>query len=1012
MIGSYQDDDNGSASGSAYVYVRSGGVWTEQQKLTASDGASDDNFGFSVAVSGDTAVIGAHLNDDAGSASGSAYVYVRSGGVWTEQQKLTASDGAVGDFFGYSVAVSGDTAVIGAYRDADDGNNSGSAYVYARSGSSWAEAQKLTASDAASFDQLGFSVAASGDTVAVGANLASAVYVFHHSDAVWSEQQKLTVSDAASSPSVGHHVALDGDTLVAGRLRTGPGSGSETGSAYVFTRAGGLWSEQQKLLAPDAGVGDRYGARVAVSGDVVVIGAEREDDAGPDAGAAYTIDLDVDDDGLTNVQEQAVGTNPVLADTDGDGLSDAFEVQFGFDPLGTDESALDGDADGLDNLAEQAASTNPTLSDSDSDGFNDGIEVGFGTDPNNALENPINSKLTASDAEADDEFGVSVAVSGDTAVIGAFREDGGGGALSGSGAVYVYVRAGSHWSEQQKLTANDGASDDWFGSSVAVSGDTAVIGAYKDDDNGSNSGSAYVYIRSGGIWAEQQKLTASDGASNDWFGSSVAVSGDTAAIGAHLDNGSGSTYVFVRSGGVWAEQQKLNASDAESGDQFGVGVAVSGDTVAIGAWREDSEAGSAGAVYVYNRSGGVWSEQQKLTASDAAANLGLGYRVALDGDTLVAGRLRPGPGAISETGFAYVFTRVGGLWSEQQKLLAGDTEAGGYGASVALSGDTVVIGAQRQDGAASNAGAAYTIDLDADDDGLLNLFELAHGFDPLVTDESALDGDADGLTNLQEQAAGTNPALADTDGDGLNDGFEVQFGFDAVNTDESALDGDADGLDNLAEQAAGTNPTLNDTDGDGLLDNDEIAVHQTDPTLADTDGDGLLDNDEIVVHQTDPTLVDTDTDGLIDGFEVQFGFDPLGTDESALDGDADGLTNLQEQAAGTDPNVNDTDGDGVSDGIEISFGTDPLDAAQNPIDYKLTASDGAELDQFGYSVSVSGDTAIIGSLRDGDNGSASGSVYVYVRSGSTWTEQQKLTASDGAAADAFGVSVSVLPLRT
>ena len=161
IIGAYQDNDVGDDSGSAYVYVRSGSTWTQQAKLTASDGADDDEFGFSVSIDGDTAVIGAYRDDDAGSSSGSAYVFVRSGSSWTEQQKLVAADGASNDEFGYAVSVSDDTAVIGAHRDDDVGSSSGSIYIYVRSGSSWTLQQKLTASDGDSSDEFGYAVSVS-----------------------------------------------------------------------------------------------------------------------------------------------------------------------------------------------------------------------------------------------------------------------------------------------------------------------------------------------------------------------------------------------------------------------------------------------------------------------------------------------------------------------------------------------------------------------------------------------------------------------------------------------------------------------------------------------------------------------------------------------------------------------------------------------------------------------------------------------------------------------------------
>ena len=152
------------------MFVRSGGAWTQQAKLTASDAAADDRFGISVAVAGDTAVVGAFLDDTlAGTDAGSAYVFVRSGGAWTQQAKLTASDAAADDPFGDSVAVAGDTAVVGALDDTLAGTDAGSAYVFVRSGGAWTQQAKLTASDAAADDQFGYSVAVAGDTAVVGA---------------------------------------------------------------------------------------------------------------------------------------------------------------------------------------------------------------------------------------------------------------------------------------------------------------------------------------------------------------------------------------------------------------------------------------------------------------------------------------------------------------------------------------------------------------------------------------------------------------------------------------------------------------------------------------------------------------------------------------------------------------------------------------------------------------------------------------------------------------------------
>jgi len=168
-----------------------------------------------------------------------------------------------------------------------------------------------------------------------------------------------------------------------------------------------------------------------------------------------------------------------------------------------------------------------------------------------------------------------------------------------------------------KLLASDGAASDYFGWSVAISGDTAVVGAYNDDDKGSNSGSAYVFVRSGDTWTQQAKLLASDSAAYDYFGWSVAVSGDTAVVGAYMDddkgNNSGSAYVFVRSGDTWTEQAKLTASDGAENDYFGISVAISGDTWLVGAFNDDSSKGSA---YVYKE------QQYTLTVSVSPSEAG------------------------------------------------------------------------------------------------------------------------------------------------------------------------------------------------------------------------------------------------------------------------------------------------------------------------------------------------------------------------------------------------------
>ena len=316
--------------------------------------------------------------------------------------------------------------------------------------------------------------------------------------------------------------------------------------------------------------------------------------------------------------------------------------------------------------------------------------------------------LLANAGAARGQFGISVAVDGDTAVIGVSADSDNGG---NSGSAYVFTRDAGVWTEQQKLAASDGAAGDLFGVSVAVDGDTAVIGAFFDDDNGIKSGSAYVFTRSGTAWTQQAKLIASDGAAHDVFGESVAVDGDTAVIGARLDddNGpaSGSAYVFIRSGTTWAQQAKLAAGDAAALDRFGLSVAVDADTAVIGAHLDDDNGGASGSAYVFTRSGSAWTQQQKLTASDGAASDFFGISVAIDADTAVIGA-SGGDDNGAGSGSAYAFTRIGGMWSEQAKLTASDGAAlDRFGFSVAVDADTAVIGARLDDDRGTDSGSAY-----------------------------------------------------------------------------------------------------------------------------------------------------------------------------------------------------------------------------------------------------------------------------------------------------------------
>ncbi len=297
------------------------------------------------------------------------------------------------------------------------------------------------------------------------------------------------------------------------------------------------------------------------------------------------------------------------------------------------------------------------------------------------------AKLTASDGAVNNLFGYSVAISGSTAVVGA------GGKNLASGAAYVFVRSGANWTQQKELTASDHAANDYFGYAVAISGSTVVVGAY--GKNG-YTGAAYVFVRSGTLWSQQAELSASGRAVNDEFGWSVAISGSTAVIGAQGNNSNtGAAYIFGRLGTVWTQQAKITASDAAGRDEFGWSVAISGSTAVVG------KNSASGAAYVFVRSGTIWSQQAKLIASDGAAGDNFGYSVAVSNSTAMVGA----PAKNSCVGAAYVFARSGTTWTQQAELTAADGAACDYfGNSAAISGSTAVIGAHAKK---MSTGAAY-----------------------------------------------------------------------------------------------------------------------------------------------------------------------------------------------------------------------------------------------------------------------------------------------------------------
>ena len=276
-------------TGTAYVFTRSGTTWSQQQKLFHPNGRQYDYFGENMQLDGDNLIVSAHNEPHNSGGSydnaGAVYIWTRSGTTWTQQQRLEASDKAASDIFGNSVAIDGDTCVIGAQQEDAGGSNAGAAYVFTRSGTTWSQQQKLVASDAAASDNFGTSVGISGDTLVVGTFNAGAAYVFTRSGTTWSQQQILTGSDATgTSDYFGKNVRIFEDTIMV--TATGNTSFSGKGAAYIFTRSGTTWTQDKRLEASDAANAD-YNDEIDFSGGTVVMGANGSNTTASDAGAGY-----------------------------------------------------------------------------------------------------------------------------------------------------------------------------------------------------------------------------------------------------------------------------------------------------------------------------------------------------------------------------------------------------------------------------------------------------------------------------------------------------------------------------------------------------------------------------------------------------------------------------------------------------------------------------------------------------------------------------------------------------
>lgn len=518
--------------------------------------------------------------------------------------------------------------------------------------------------------------------------------------------------------------------------------------------------------------------------------------------------------------------------------------------------------------------------------------------------------IKASNTEAGDVFGSSVAVSGNTLVVGAHDEASAGAGVnpssqadnsaSRSGAVYVFEKEAGSWVQTAYIKASNSGFGDQFGYSVALDGDTLVVGALREDGNGAgvnpvsqsddslmDSGAAYVFRRVNGVWSQEAYIKPSDPGAHGLFGTAVAISGDTFVVGAPGDPNAapaeGAAYVFRRSNGVWMQQAALRASNANLQDGFGFSVTISGETIAVGAVYEsgdgsseqDNSMQSAGAVYVFERVGAAWTQEAYLKASNAGAQDLFGYSVALSNDVLAVGSIfEDGNGvgvdpnaqddnSLASSGAAYVFARAFGVWTQQSYIKASNPNAGDFfGNRVAVLGDTLLVGALTEDsvGAGINsglqadnsltsAGAVYLLERRGNVWGQQAYIKPSNPGGDQFSYGMAITADTFAITSFFEagNGVGVNPDAQD---DNSLPGAGAAYAFQRLRQSRLAVfvqgqwfidrngDGAFDPGEELGWGSAGDIPVKGDWNGDGF---DDLGVFSNGTWFVDLDADRAFD---------------------------------------------------------------------------------------------------------------------------------------------------------------------------
>jgi hypothetical protein len=683
--------------------------------------------GFAIAYDGDWLAVGARLDDAAGSDAGAVHLFQWDGEVWLERKKLVPADLAPGEQFGTSLALSDGTLAVGAIGQERDGARPpGTVYLFTEDDGDWSEGERLPAP--AGVSRFGRSLALDGGRLAVGAlegrdAESGVVHLFSAGAGGWTAEAVLRPPRRRSveQDRFGESLALRGGLLAVGA----PGDdtvGQNAGAVYVFAISPEADWKTDRLLAPGCGndgpAGDQFGASVAVSEGILVVGAAS---AGADrAGAAYVLERSGSSWRSLELSPRSRSPRARFGHAvamDGDRLAvgapfasagalDRSGAVHVFQRDGTAWTEVHGPGLTADNtealdlfgfaVAVRADRVVAAASLGDQGGNAAGAAHTFRC---SALGCTQEAEVVASAEESTTLFGSGVDVSEDTLVVGAL----GGNPAAPDGAVYVYRPAGRGWRQQTKLVSPVEESGDAFGAALAVEGNILVVGAPLADRQAIvsppfpavvDAGAIYIFRRERDGWVRAARGTVRNPSANLQAGSAVAVGADGRIVVGVPKARPGVVFVLKPAGETWEEEQQLSADGPDLDDGFGASVAIDGDTLAVGA---PSAQGGRGKVYVFRRNGsrGTW---ESLPAREAAALGGnspgdrFGAAVALSGNALAVAAPGQGPG-----GVVHVFRRDGASWISEGDLTAGGASDQDFGMALDLDGDALVVAAVEVD---------------------------------------------------------------------------------------------------------------------------------------------------------------------------------------------------------------------------------------------------------------------------------------------------------------------------